>query len=46
VGLIVTDAGDYDAQRGLLAPDGRYRPAFREYLRAITTERESSAAAQ
>lgn len=43
-GMIVTDAGDYDAQRGLRAPDGRYRPAFRELNRAIRAERESAAA--
>ena len=40
-GVIVTDAGDYDAQRGLQAPSGRFRPALRELSRAITGEREA-----
>jgi hypothetical protein len=40
-GVIFTDAGDYDAQRGLRAPDGRLRPAFSEFQRAIAAERES-----
>lgn len=42
-GVVVTDAGDYDAQRGLRAPDGRLRPALQELTRAITRERESAA---
>lgn len=41
-GVVVTDAGDYDAQRGLRAPDGRFRPALGELVRSIAAERESS----
>ena len=40
-GLIFTDAGDYDAQRGLRAPDGRFRPALSELERSISALRES-----
>ena len=42
-GFVFTDAGDYDAQRGLLAPDGRFRPALGELARSIDAERESAA---
>lgn len=42
-GVVFTDAGDYDAQRGLRAPDGRFRPALGEFERAITAEHESAA---
>lgn len=42
-GFVFTDAGDYDAQRGLLAPDGRFRPALAELARSIDAERESAA---
>ena len=42
-GVIVTDAGDYDAQRGLRAPDGRLRAALGELQRAILAEHESAA---
>lgn len=42
-GVIFTDAGDYDAQRGLRAPDGRFRPALGELLRAISFERDATA---
>lgn len=42
-GVIITDAGDYDAQRGLRAPDGRLRAAFGELQRAIAAEHESGA---
>lgn len=41
-GIVFTDAGDYDAQRGLRAPDGRFRPALGELQRSMTAERESS----
>lgn len=41
-GLVFTDAGDYDAQRGLRAPDGRFRPALGEFERSIMAERESA----
>ncbi|HEY8311236.1 MAG TPA: hypothetical protein VIG47_11805 [Gemmatimonadaceae bacterium] len=41
-GVVFTDAGDYDAQRGLRAPNGRFRPALAEYARSITAERESA----
>jgi hypothetical protein len=41
-GVVFTDAGDYDAQRGLRAPDGRFRPALAELTRSITAERESA----
>jgi uncharacterized membrane protein YoaK (UPF0700 family) len=41
-GFVFTDAGDYDAQRGLLAPDGRFRPALGELARSIDAERESA----
>jgi hypothetical protein len=34
-GIVISDAGDYDAQRGLRAPDGHFRPALGEVLRAI-----------
>ena len=42
-GIVFTDAGDYDAQRGLRAPDGRFRPALAELVRSIDAERESAA---
>ncbi len=42
-GVVFTDAGDYDAQRGLRAPDGRFRPALAELVRSIGAERESAA---
>ncbi len=41
-GIVVTDAGDYDAQRGLRAPGGRLRAALSELSRAMAAERESS----
>lgn len=41
-GIVFTDAGDYDAQRGLRGPDGRFRPALDELVRAITAEHESA----
>ncbi len=41
-GIVFTDAGDYDAQRGLRAPDGRFRPALGELVRSIIAERESA----
>ena len=41
-GVVFTDAGDYDAQRGLRAPDGRFRPALAELVRSIAAERESA----
>ena len=41
-GIVFTDAGDYDAQRGLRAPDGRFRPALGELVRSIAAERESA----
>ncbi|MDQ2890106.1 MAG: hypothetical protein M3R65_06065 [Gemmatimonadota bacterium] len=40
-GVVFTDAGDYDAQRGLRAPDGRFRPALGELERSISALRES-----
>ena len=42
-GIVFTDAGDYDAQRGLRAPDGRFRPALGELQRALAAEHESAA---
>jgi hypothetical protein len=33
-GLIVTEAGDYDAIRGLRAPGGRLRSIVRAFIRA------------
>jgi hypothetical protein len=42
-GVVLTDAGDYDAQRGLRGPDGRFRPALHEVLRVINSLRESVA---
>jgi hypothetical protein len=42
-GVVFTDAGDYDAQRGLRAPDGRFRMALGELMRSITAEREAAA---
>jgi hypothetical protein len=41
-GVIFTDAGDYDAQRGLRAPDGRFRLALAELQHAIAAEHESA----
>ena len=41
-GIVFTDAGDYDAQRGLRASDGRFRPALGELERSIAAERESA----
>ena len=41
-GVVFTDAGDYDAQRGLRAPDGRFRSALRELERSINALRESA----
>lgn len=41
-GVVFTDAGDYDAQRGLRAPDGRFRAALNELVRSITAEHESA----
>jgi hypothetical protein len=41
-GIVFTDAGDYDAQRGLRAPDRRFRPALGELERSIAAERESA----
>lgn len=42
-GIVFTDAGDYDAQRGLRGPDGRLRSALNELVHAIAAEHESSA---
>jgi hypothetical protein len=44
-GIIVADAGDYDAITGLRAPGGRVRPAGWAVLRATRGLRESAAAA-
>ncbi len=41
-GVVFTDGGDYDAQRGLRAPDGRFRPALGELERSIRALRESA----
>ncbi|HXC25798.1 MAG TPA: hypothetical protein VNU46_07775, partial [Gemmatimonadaceae bacterium] len=42
-GVVLTDAGDYDAQRGLRGSDGQFRPALHEVLRVINSLRESAA---
>lgn len=44
VGVVVTEAGDYDSQSGLRAPDMRFRRALQEVTRAMRSEHESSAA--
>ncbi|MDQ6736709.1 MAG: hypothetical protein M3Z30_03295, partial [Gemmatimonadota bacterium] len=41
-GVVFTDGGDYDAQRGLRAPDGRFRPALLELEHSINALRESA----
>lgn len=41
-GVVVTEAGDYEAQRGLRAPGGRLRPALGEVIRTVTAVRESA----
>ena len=41
-GAIVYEAGDYGQTRGLVAPNGRLRPATRTIIRAIQQLRESS----
>ena len=41
-GVVFTDAGDYDAQRGLRAPDGRFRSALLELEHSINALRESA----
>lgn len=42
VGVVVTEAGDYDAQRGLRAPTRRFRPALDEFGDAIESVRASA----
>jgi len=44
VGFVVTQAADYDTERGMRGPTGRARPAMAELMRAIATEREAAAA--
>ncbi len=44
VGVVVTEAGDYDSQTGLRSPDGRFRRALQEVTRAMRSEHESAAA--
>lgn len=44
IGLVVTQAADYDTERGLRGPTGHARPALTELVHAIATERESAAA--
>jgi hypothetical protein len=41
-GVVVTEAGDYDGQRGLRAASGRLRPAVDELNSQITTIRASA----
>lgn len=41
-GVVVTEAGDYEAQRGLRAPGGRLRPALNEVTRTVNAIRESA----
>jgi hypothetical protein len=41
-GVVVTQAGDYDDQEGLRAPDGRLRPAASEVKRSIAAVKESA----
>jgi hypothetical protein len=41
-GAIVYEAGDYGETRGLVAPNGRLRPAARTIMRAIQQLRESA----
>lgn len=43
VGFVVTQAADYDTERGLRGPTGRARPAMAELIRAIATEHEAAA---
>jgi hypothetical protein len=40
-GVVITDAGDYDAQRGLRSPDGHFRSALHEVLSAIHALRDA-----
>lgn len=42
VGLVVTQASDYETERGLRGPTGHARPALTELVRAIATEREAA----
>jgi len=42
-GLIVGEAGDYDSERGLRAPNGRLRPAVAMLTRARAGLREAAA---
>ncbi|MGI8546118.1 MAG: hypothetical protein ACR2M1_02110 [Gemmatimonadaceae bacterium] len=44
VGVVITEAGDYDSQTGLRSPDGRFRRALQEVTRAMRSEHESAAA--
>lgn len=44
VGVVLNEAGDYDSQTGLRAPDGRFRRAMSEVSRAMRSEHESAAA--
>lgn len=41
-GVVISEAGDYDSQSGLRAPDGRFRRALQELTRAMRTEHESA----
>lgn len=43
VGMIVTQATDYDTERGLRTPSGHPRPALAELTRAISAEHEAAA---
>lgn len=44
VGIVVTEAGDYDSQSGMRSPDGRFRRALQEVTRAMRSEHESAVA--
>jgi hypothetical protein len=41
-GVVVFEAGDYDTQQGMRAPNGHLRPALGELMRAIASVRESA----
>ena len=42
IGLVVTQASDYETERGLRGPTGHARPAMAELVRAIALEREAA----
>jgi hypothetical protein len=41
-GIVITEAGDYDAQQGLRSPGGRLRPAALDVARSIAAIKETA----